>query len=244
MKTCLVATIFLALAVSAPATITPCPTALLTVYLAPGFTCSENGLTQSITGYTHTGSAPDAGGVMVTPDFTLGNEGFQFSGLWDVVGSGQLADSLISGAAGCADGSKCLHDLSLFFDGSVTGKGSTTVVENYCLNGGLVGCQPPNSGQIHVTEPPPHFNDTVFTAAATSVSWSKDIGVSSGTCIIEEDHVLQSGPCGTASISQINNNFSNATPNQLNGTPEPISLGLVGIGLVGLGLIRHVKKQR
>ena len=213
------------LASSAFATSTTCPTGPLSLYLVSGFSCTTNSLTFNQWGYsaaaTGTGTPIAAAGVTVTPDLTLGNEGFQFNAPWSVAGTTDVhstEDSLITFTASGPG----ILDLELFFNGSVTGTGQSGVTENYCLNHALVGCPTGSSGQIKVTNPPPGFNDHVFFAPASSVSVSKDILVSSGD------------GTGTAMISQVVNNFS---------SPEPLSFVLLGSGLLGLGLLRKRIKQ-
>jgi len=205
---------------SAFASGTTCPTGSYTLYLVASFTCTSGNLTFSTFGYSSSanpaGSAIPASGLSVTPQTTMGDEGFQFGGGWNVGtqagGVASFQDSVVSFTVT----SGAITDLHLFFNGSFTGTGTTFVKESYCLNGPLAGCPAPNSGMITVTNPPPVFNAVVFFAPVTSVSVSKDIHVDSGTN-------------GTASISQVINSFSN---------PEPLSFVLLGSGLLGLGLLR------
>jgi len=209
----------LVLAGTAFGSATTCPNAAYTVYITGGFTCTSGNLTFSQFGYSSTanpaGLAIPASGVTVVPITTTGNEGFQFQGGWNVGtqmgGVSSFQDSLLSFII-----TGYITDLHLFFNGSFTGTGLSGVAETYCLNGVLLGCPMGSSGQISVTNPPANFNAVVFFAPVTSVMVSKDINVTSGTN-------------GTASISQVINQFS---------SPEPLSLVLLGSGLLGLGLLR------
>lgn len=187
----------LALASSAFATSTTCPTGPLTLYLAgPTFSCTTNLLTFKFDGsssYIASGTnLLPATSITVVPILTSGDEGFTFSAPWSVNGPNSSMDGLIQFTAS----GPSINDLELFFNGGFTGSGLTNVVENYCLNGPLIGCPNGSSGQIKVTNPPQGFNDQIFFASATSVSVSKDVELSTGSSI------------GTAFISQVANNFS------------------------------------
>jgi hypothetical protein len=221
----------LVLASAAFATPTTCQPGLLSAYLVSGFSCTINSLTFDQWQYvsTATGSANSmpAGSVSVTPVTTLGDEGFQFSAGWVVNNmSGPPPSSIDSLISFTATGSG-IGDLELFFNGAVTGTGSSGVTEQYCLNHALIGCSA--SHNISVTNPPPGFNDHVFFAPAGSVSVSKDIFVSTGTA-------------GSAFISQVANNFSQPGVNNFS-SPEPLSFVLLGSGLLGLGLLRKRIKR-
>ena len=203
------------------ATSTTCPTGPLSLYLVSGFSCTTNALTFGQWSYSSSGSglgsAVPAGSVIVTPILDPNNEGFQFQAGWSVSNVSNptvqsTEDSLVSFTAG---GSGIL-DLELFFNGAVTGTGQSSVTENFCLNHALVGCPAGSAGQIKVTNPPPGFNDHIFFAPAQSVSVSKDILVSTGA------------GAGTATISQVINDFS---------SPEPLPLVLLGSGLLILVLM-------
>src|ERR1700694_350926 len=88
----------LALASSAFATVTTCPTGPLTAYLVPSFSFTTNSLTCGSGSYSNL-NVP-AAEVIVTPQTVSGNEGFQFQSGWNVnngAGGGEMKeDSLIS----------------------------------------------------------------------------------------------------------------------------------------------------
>ncbi len=159
----------------------------------------------------------------MTPIVTPGNEGFTFTAFWSAVNimggaaNEKREDSTIFFTVTDLAGA-FLHDLGLGFNGAVTGDGATHVTEQYCLNG-----DPMNCNNLQVTNPPPSFSQNIVLASnVTSLSISKDIGVDSGTN-------------GTASISNVTNQFSNV--------PEPRLVSLLTLALLGgFGLSKRFKK--
>src|SRR6266852_4453582 len=164
------------IASSAFATPTTCPTGAYTLYLAPNFNCQVGNKALKHFGYRSTGIDVPASSISVTPIASVGNEGLQFAGPWNV-GSSQVVstfqDSLITFAVGTPD--PAIPALRLFFNGSSTGTGLGCVAENFCLNHALEGCPAGSSGQIRVTNPPPYFNDQVYFSRVMSVWVSMNI---------------------------------------------------------------------
>jgi hypothetical protein len=227
MKTLLIFAAMILAATSAMAS-GACTQESLNNYLVPGFSCSIDNLMFSNFGYSGAGSpvgnAIPAGGIDVTPLTTALDVGLQFNPGMSVGtqpgGASAFQDSLITFTVSTVNGAATLEDLGLFFQGSFTGTGTSSVTENYCLGGSLLGCPGANAGQLKVTNPPPVFNDATSFAGVTSISVSKDINVTSGTA-------------GTANTSMVVNTFS-----QFSQVPEPMSMVMLGAGLMGIGLLR------
>jgi len=211
---------------AAMASTTTCPNTSLDHYVASGFTCISGNLMFSNFQYTSAASAAytplATTDISVAPQTITMDEGFQFQGNFLVTSQGGLAefqDSVISFTISTVNHQATIDDLALGFNGQAGGTGSAKVTEKFCINGSVATCATP-VGQIVVTNPPPTFSNTVLFAPVSSIGVSKDINVTSGTN-------------GTASISQVLNQYSQTT------VPEPTALVLMGAGLLGLGMLRR-----
>jgi PEP-CTERM motif len=202
---------------------TTCPSGGYNLYspqavgtLSGSITCATNALTFSEFQFAASASGgatlPTPASINVTPLQTVGNEGFSFNPAFSV-SSNQTQDATIFFEVTAAPGD-LISDLFIFFNGSSTGTGSTNFSETYCTISFSLGCTTfsvPDAGQI-----------------------SKHIDIAGVTHLfITKDFVATGGTNGTASISLVQNNYSNATP-------EPSALVLFGSGVLGLaGMIRR-----
>ena len=188
-----------------------------------GFVCQIGNLQFSNFSETFTpvgGIGP--GSLAVAPILTPLNEGFMFTAFWSAANFGGGAagrnteDSTINYVVTSLSGAT-IKDLSLQFNGAFIGDGVAHVTEQYCLDGGST-CP-----VTQVQNPPGVFNQNVVLASAvTSLSISKDIGVDSGNN-------------GSASISQVSNQYSQI--------PEPRLVSLLLLALLGgFGLSKKLKR--
>lgn len=200
---------------------TTCPSGGYNLYnpqpigtLAGSITCATNNLSFSEFqfGSSASGGAvlPTPAGISVTPLQTPGNEGFSFDPNFSV-GAGQSQDASILFAVTAAPGTS-IDDLFIFFNGASTGTGSTSFSETYCTISFSEGCSVfsvPDAGQISK-----HIDIT----PTTQLFITKDFGATGGTS-------------GNASISLVQNNYSNV--------PEPSQLGMLLVGMGGLFFARR-----
>ncbi len=184
--------------------------------LAP---CDIGNLEFSQFGFSPGGNQPPtAAQIGVTTIGTPGNEGFNFNPAFNVV-NGAITDAALRFVVTGLNGT-LIDDLSIDFNGSFAGGGSTSFTETYCTISFSTGCN-----VFSVTNPPPNFAHHIDITPTTTLWITKDIIANSG------------GEGGNAAISVVENQFSNTR------VPEPASLAIFGAALAGLGLIRRRRKN-
>jgi len=215
---------------SAFASTTTCPSGDITLYLVPNFSCTSGNLIFSGFSYIGTGNpaggAIPASGVNVSPITVTGAEGFQFVSGWSIGtqsgGEASFQESLIQYVVTDALG---IVGAIVSFNGGATGTGGATATETFCLNQNtLLGCPAAQIGQVKATNPPMNLSGSASFPPATEIAVSKDI-------------IVTSGVDGTASISQVFDQYPQLIP-------EPLPFALLGTGLIVMGLIRRRGAQR
>jgi len=192
-------------------------------YLASSFACESGSLIFSDFGYLGSGQDASASSVSVAPLTATDAEGFQFAGGWSVQSQNGVSNSEGSQITYTVQHPGGLIDsLSLSFGSIVTGSGTASVTEQFCLGASISNCPQVSAGSVAVTNPGSGFTDRAFFAGVESVGVSDTINVTSGVN-------------GTASISYVGNTFS---------APEPLSFVLLGTGLLGIGLMRRRLDRR
>jgi len=192
-------------------------------YLATSLACVSGSLIFSDFGYQGTGQVSSPSSVSITPLNSPDDEGFQFAGGWSVQsqnGVSSSEDSQISYTVQHPGG--LIDSLSLSFSSAVTGTGSASVTEQFCLGAPVNSCPQATEGSVAVTNPGSGFSDRAFFAGVESVG-------------ILDSVTVTSGMSGTARISNFSNTFS---------SPEPLSFVLLGSGLLGIGLTRRRLNRR
>ncbi|HYL35967.1 MAG TPA: PEP-CTERM sorting domain-containing protein [Bryobacteraceae bacterium] len=165
--------------------------------LTGSITCATNnlGFSEFQFGSSASGGAstPTPSSITVTPQTTLGDEGFTFSESF-IEGVGQSQDANILFEVTAAPGTT-IDDLFIFFNGTATGNGAVSFSETYCTTSFSTGCN----------------------TFSTSSSVSQHIDITPTTHLfITKDFGANGGTDGTAHVSLVQNNFSNVPePSQI-----------------------------
>jgi hypothetical protein len=214
MKTLLLVTFVFGASYSAWAT--SCVSGTLASYEVANFSCTLGDLTYSDFSYLSAADggafAPDANGVTVTP-VTAGfgsDTGLVFTSIW-AVGTNQAEDSSITYSVETSNPGG-ITDVDLITVGGAAGEGIGTVAETSATGPISLFTEFGPGTDI------PSDTATVFVPADTTLSVTKDIGVSGGTAP------------GGAHLSDVYNLFSQGTTSTV---PEP-SLLILCTGLLGL----------
>jgi len=222
MKTLLLCASFL-LVSSALATTTNCQSGTLMPYLASSFACQSGGLVFSDFDYRGTGQDASASAVSVIALTAPDVAGFQFAGGWSVQSENGVSNSEESQIGYTVQRPGGLIDtLSLSFGSVVSGTGTASATEQFCLGASISNCPQISQGSVAVTNPGSGFTDRAFFAVVENIGILDTITVTSGVN-------------GMASIGSVSNTFS---------SPEPLSFVLLGTGLLGIALMRRRLDRR
>jgi hypothetical protein len=204
-----------------------------TTYFNGSYSCQIGDLLFSNFKYTASGSIPvsknqitvDSVGPAGTGATLLGPDiGLSFHAPWDAGTKNSTSDGTIDFTVSVLGGGKILGDFGLAQTSGVSGTGYAAVAEDGCgpspctaTGGPLSVFTFQNSGMQTKQK------DMPFPKTYSSVNVEKDITVSAGSW-------------GTATISVVQDTFSQI--------PEPITMGLIGGGLALLGVPRLRRRMK
>ncbi len=167
------------------------------------------------------GTPGDASGINVTSLLPPPSAGIEFqSGFFATVNKWE--DFLIQFDVTALNPNHKLHDVGLYFNGSVTGDGFTSITETVTNKDSTSGHIGDVLAQIFTHTPPPNQVLTDYAVLAFNT----------GKMHVKKDIYLNGGEYGTASISVIEQRYSQTVP-------EPMTLMLMGIGLVAFEVRRR-----
>jgi len=200
-----------------------CASGFLDSYLVANFSCHIDNLDFTNWSYQAAGTTHiAASSISVSPITVLLDEGFTFNPgiqVSDVSGGGPFNEDVLVGfTVSTVDKSKTIHDLSINFNGSFTGDGSTNFTETW-------NSPPCGTCSFTVQNPPKDLVEHIVLAnLLDSLTITKDVSGATGTS-------------GTASVSKFVNQFSQVVP-------EPAYTGLLAAGLLGLGWLRKRRQSQ
>jgi hypothetical protein len=210
----------------------PCPTADLSVYLAATAPCEVGGLEFSGFGYSNNffpaDPGPSATNILVTPSTNSADPGLNFSSAWNVGGSGDGMDSLISYVVMTVSGAPTIDESDISITDTVPSLPlSIQYSEFMCLGKAISGVgQCPSADELELTIQGPTSGPRQTSATFAPVS---------EMTVLNDLFVESQG--GSGSVSGAANNFPTPTT-----TPEPATplLSLTGL----LVLWRMAKAHR
>jgi hypothetical protein len=183
-----------------------------------GTTCHIGNLDFSGFSYSTAGTNQKAASTITVDTLTTpGNEGFDFNPAINLAGMNLNTDVRFDFDVKTLNGLPLINDLDIFFNGAFALTGSTSFSETQ--TGGV--CTP-SCASIQVTNPPPNLSKhVVFDTPVSSLHIIKDV-------------IADTGSNGQASISDVQNRFSQV--------PEPRLISILMIGLLaGFGLSKKFK---
>jgi hypothetical protein len=175
--------------------------------------------------YSNTGDMPTASNVNITPMITtVGSEtvwGIQVEGLFTDSNAPGGSDAVLNYRVTVVDPSAFLiSDAHLSGDTDVVGSGFVKVTETWTPNAGTEKIRVYDIEPAGLTQ----LSDAIiFDVPVASLNVTKNIAAS-----IPDGSTTSNG-----TVTSINQ-FYSQTPGTGGGTPEPASIGLLGLGLVGL----------
>ena len=202
-------------------TVQPCAQASLAAYIGAA-NCSIGDLVFGGFNYTPTalgtGMIVSASAITVIPMNTPGNIGIEFAANWTGGGSGGT-DSAIAYFVATGSGAATLDAASLSLVGTASGVANAVLDEYLCPNEAF---SPTCANQVHL--------DQVVGSGSEQPNPSATFAPVNHIGLVKDIRVY--GVTGTASASQITNNFPSS------GVPEPATPLLCLAGLLLLGRLR------